>query len=556
VAACKAPAEAGGFTFVKVATWRDDAVSAYSMIHDDLCGGTLRGIDQNAAPALLKRGLTAAMGPYVEACESGKLWDMVKDLESKGIEIINHSWSHPHINAGNAVKEIVMAKQTFDQHVKNPLVFFIFPFDEWNAATIGTVKSAGHLGARASRAKHPPLNTEVPDNDFALEFDVWPRAYSDYGSVAPNALLNHHVQQAIMKKGWAIREMHSVTPAAKTDGSEGWEPVPLALYEAHLDFLVKAAKANQVWTATPTTILRYRHARAACKAQVQGNMVTFDASSDECRKYATPISVIVKSASDVPSVAATQNGVAVSTRKIAPGTFSINAEPTAGSVALAGCADPGPGVDTSIQLPFTGAAQSVCELETVVARPGRSDDFEGRGARGLKASELSLPAAGAGAWSWYPARAEVSAVADGGDHALRVSGRGLGEWSGVTLAFARGSSCYDAGATQGVRFKIRGRVESNDGSAGAVVLSVVSAETQPQSLGGDALRAGGHFHRLVTVGPQWTTVSVAWRDLLRPSWGDQTRLGALAVSKLQALNWSIDQTARDFAVDIDDVELF
>jgi hypothetical protein len=50
--ACAGPATAGAFTFDKVATWRDDAKAAYSMIHDDACGPALRGIDQYAVPAL------------------------------------------------------------------------------------------------------------------------------------------------------------------------------------------------------------------------------------------------------------------------------------------------------------------------------------------------------------------------------------------------------------------------------------------------------------------------------------------------------------------------
>jgi hypothetical protein len=33
---CPATADAGGFTFDKIAVWRDDAKAAYSMIHDDM----------------------------------------------------------------------------------------------------------------------------------------------------------------------------------------------------------------------------------------------------------------------------------------------------------------------------------------------------------------------------------------------------------------------------------------------------------------------------------------------------------------------------------------
>ena len=40
--------------------WRDDAQAAYTMIHEDMSGRELRGIDPIAVPALALRGLTAA----------------------------------------------------------------------------------------------------------------------------------------------------------------------------------------------------------------------------------------------------------------------------------------------------------------------------------------------------------------------------------------------------------------------------------------------------------------------------------------------------------------
>jgi hypothetical protein len=192
--------------------------------------------------------------------------------------------------------------------------------------------------------------------------------------------------------------------------------------------------------------------------------------------------------------------------------------------------------------------QSVCALETIPATPGRLDDFESAAARKLESRDVALPAAGAGTWSWFPDRAEVGASGEAGNHALRLAGRGLGQWSGLSLAFVSGSRCYDATATHGVRFKIRG-------SGATVVLNVVSAETQPQTLGGDATVEGGHFHRVLEAGAAWRTVSVSWSELQAPTWG-QTSLRSLAVGKLQALSWTVADTARDFSIELDDVELY
>src|SRR5436190_22582308 len=49
---CIATSDPGGFTFDHIAVWRDDAKAAYTMIHDDMCGRDLRGIDRLAVPAL------------------------------------------------------------------------------------------------------------------------------------------------------------------------------------------------------------------------------------------------------------------------------------------------------------------------------------------------------------------------------------------------------------------------------------------------------------------------------------------------------------------------
>jgi hypothetical protein len=104
---------------------------------------------------------------------------------------------------------------------------------------------------------------------MTLEFDAWPRAYSKYTSFPEKDLLNLHVYNAIDKKGFAVREFHSVTTKDVPPLSgEGFGPVPLRTYEQHLDFLYYAWKANKVWTSTASTIIRYRQARMACTATV------------------------------------------------------------------------------------------------------------------------------------------------------------------------------------------------------------------------------------------------------------------------------------------------
>src|SRR5262245_66506709 len=60
---CSSGAETGGLTFEKIATWRDDVKAAYSMIHDDMCGPGLEGIQELAVPALAAHPMRARLAP-------------------------------------------------------------------------------------------------------------------------------------------------------------------------------------------------------------------------------------------------------------------------------------------------------------------------------------------------------------------------------------------------------------------------------------------------------------------------------------------------------------
>jgi peptidoglycan/xylan/chitin deacetylase (PgdA/CDA1 family) len=569
--ACEAPADAAGFTFEQLAGWRDDADAAYAMVHDDLCGPELRGIDRVAMPALEMRNLTATFGPFVRVCQDYVLWDMVKGAEMRGHEIANHSLTHVNVRTSNAAAEVMMSKRIFDAQLMRPVSFFIFPFDDFSDSTIDLVKAAGHIGARAGTRDDndgfdaPPINGRAPDNDLTLEFDAWPRAYSKYASFAEGDILNLHVWRAIERKGFAMREFHSVTSreVAPLSG-EGFGPVPLRLYEQHLDFLINAWKANKVWTSTASTIIRYRQARTACSATVSGELIRWDTTAPACAQYATPLSVIVKTGADVPGLKAMQGDRPVFVRKLGPARFSVTADPTAGDVSLAGCATPVPAVDPSITLPpKPEPAQSVCDLESVKGSggPGRMDDFE-RAPAALQVLPNPGQADGrTGSWSWHPANTQATIVTDGSNRVLRYQGARPGKWSGVTLAFLGGNgagSCYDARTYHGLRFKVKGSVDTpdNPGLASKIIVSLITADTQSQKFGGDLKGEGGHFNVPVMVTPEWTMVSLTWADFGKPTWGDSMTIADLALNKLQAIDWGTTEKTAVLELYLDDIELF
>jgi Polysaccharide deacetylase len=561
-----AESDPGAFTFEKIAKWRDDAKAAYSFIHDDFCDNSVRGIWQYGIPQLVARGLHAGIGVIAETCAEDGGWDKLVASEQMGMEVVDHSSTHPQITTENMQHEVAEAKSLLDQHAKHPVTFFIFPYDFFSPETIAKVSSVGHIGARAGNRDdndgfdNPPINGAEPDNDLAVEFDVWPRSFSKYALYFPQDMLQVHVWNAIEKGGWAMREFHSVIPDDEPVATNGFGPVPLSIYTKHLDFLQKAWETNQVWTGTPTEVIRYRHARKACKASVTGSTIKFDSSAGDCKKFATPISVIVKTENDVPRVDGTQGGAQVATRKIGPSTFSITADPTKGDVTLSGCSNEGPTVLDEPLEPKPAAANSVCDIQKEVGSGdnGKMDDLERPMDEFQALPNPSQHDKRDGTWSWYPQTAKVVVGADGSNHFVHYTGTALNAWTGVTLAFLNSNgagACYDASVYHGIRFKIKGRV--NDTMLNnKVIVSLVTAETQTRTYGGDLVGEGGHFNKQVTVTSSWQTVSIAWADFDKPTWGATTSLPALAKSKLQAIDWGIANTASSFDISLDDIELY
>ena len=566
--ACE-PTSAGGFTYEKIATWVDDAKGAYSLIHDDMCGPQLYGIQDHAVPALDEAGIKAGLAPIAGQCEDNAAWDIVVDAEKRGHEIVSHSYTHANITPDNAAHEVADAKAMFDSHIENPISFFVFPYDHFTHATIARVSMAGHIGARAGNRDDndgfnmPPINGAEPENDMEAEFDVWPRSYSKYALFFPEDVLTVHAYNAIERGGWALREFHSVMPEGADPSQHGFGPIDLTSYRKHLAFLRDAWDKGLLWTAPPSTIVRYRHARTACTASVSGDMITFDTSSAECTKYATPISVIVTTATDVPRVDGTQGGAPVVSRKLGANRFSITADPTKGPVALMGCANRGHAIDPDLEIAVRPTpASSVCEIETVAGTgsPGKMDDLE-RDSGQLQVLPNPGQADGrTGSWSWYPQTAQVSIDPDGGSNkALHYRGAGLGAWTGATLAFLGGNgagTCYDASRYQGIRFRIKGSVAATDELDGKVIVSLVTSETQSRDFGGDLVGTGGHFNKVIPITSGWTTVSITFAELGRPTWGATTMLTAVAKGKLQAIDWGVTDKASAFDIWLDDIELY
>jgi peptidoglycan/xylan/chitin deacetylase (PgdA/CDA1 family) len=551
----------GPVRFERIAVWHDDARGAYSIVHDDLCDDGVEGIYKLAMPALLRRGLHVGVAAIAGTCDTTHRWHEVTEAAAQGHEILSHSFSHPHITPENADVEIARVRASIVRHSGQPVDFFIFPYDVFTPATVAVVQKSGYLGARAGSRDgmngrdHPPLNAAEPGADYAVTFDVWPRSYSRYSLYQGVDLLNVYVWDAIERGGWAMREVHGVMRDGDDPDKNGFGPVPLSIYEAHLDLLVAARRANLLWTATPSEVIRYRHARTACRASVEDARIVFDASAPECTRYATPISVVVSTREDLPGLRAMQGGKAVPVLRLQEGEWSVTADPTRGAVELSGSSTPGRAVEAKAMVASRPEpAASVCDVERMPAHPGEwtLDDFERPGTT-FDATDIFN-------WGWYPPTATLARTVEAGNVFMRFAGRGLAAWSGATYMFGGRDGtgvCYQGEGHHGLRFRIRGIVEGPDEQGtGSVLVALITAETRPWKFGGDLEGDGGHFHKVVPVTPEWRTVELPWNDFDRPTWGATASLEKPALAKLQAFDWGVTNTATAFQIDLDDVTLF
>jgi hypothetical protein len=350
------------FTVTGVATWRGDAVGAYSLVQDGVCD--LDGAFTHGDPELTRRGLHGGFAVIVGSCGMGTAskWPRVKALREHGHDLLNHSWSHPCLGTvadcqGQGARstdlalEIDRSSEVLASSAGGPIEFFVFPFDTCGPDALGRLKQRGYLGARCGA--RGVSDARLADG-FAVRFDSWGPSFSAYGNagpcrglvmrdanVAPDSLpvacrsyvLDQYVDDAIAGHGWALRALTGFT-----DERGVFQPISLADYTAHLDQVRRKVDAGQLWVEGPSVVLRYRFARQTCPMPtvVDGRTLRFPEPSAECRRHATAVSYLVSTTSaDLPSLQASQAGSVTMARKTAPGRFVVDADPTRGDVTLA-----------------------------------------------------------------------------------------------------------------------------------------------------------------------------------------------------------------------------
>jgi len=318
----------------KVASWKGGATAAYSIIHDDY---PLTKEFRQHYLELDKRGLHAGFGAIVEPIDGNQdiYVPQMQQMVGAGHEIINHSFSHKDVDreSTDLGQEVDLSTELLRSYGFD-IRAFVFPHDAYNESVLQRLKGLGYLGARAQFNKHRvnPANMNIDDPlaPFHASFDAFfedPATGQNTGSGYKNQgdVLKAYLDDAIQQGGWAVRELHGIE-----DGS--WGSVPLTKYTAHLDYVANKVKTNEVWMDTFTNVTRYRSSRAYCGQAIAEDTgtITFSlASSENCTKYSTPLSVIVTT-NGVEDITATQNDAAIPSTRLEAGKYILEIDPAAG----------------------------------------------------------------------------------------------------------------------------------------------------------------------------------------------------------------------------------
>lgn len=320
----------GALTVESVTTWKDNAKGAYTIIHDDACDYTTDSLFKIADIELTARSLKAAFGAIVERCQERKVWANLELLRQHGHEIINHSWDHFDLVAmpdqAPLDVEIDQANMVLDQNlVDQHTSFYIFPYDSFNDAAVARVGSLGYLGARAGTKG---VNTPDFPDGLRVMFDVWGGEDSIYNGQGD--ILKIYVDLAIAQGGWAVREFHGIADMS-------YNPMTVEGYREHLDYLRSKVDSGELWVDTPSAVVRYRFARQYCELPTASSyLLTFPAPSEDCKRYATPLSVIFTTTEDARNVVAEQDGHELLASKLGPKRYLIDINPLGGPIAVGG----------------------------------------------------------------------------------------------------------------------------------------------------------------------------------------------------------------------------
>ena len=236
-----------------ICKWKNDAPAVYSWIHDDFGDGAVIGINNYADTIARNRNLKFTFGAITASCENNPtMWADAVSMISYGHEIINHThdhtcaialswcttglWAEP--GTEDFATQLDLSTNLINTKTSHYPRYFIYPYDQFNAAANNHLKGLGYIGSRTGTYNSQESASFAPDQDgfFKTAFVVDVNSNGDPISLAN---LNSYVDLAISNGTWVNREMHNV-------GSSGWGSITVANYRAHLNYVKTKVNANQI----------------------------------------------------------------------------------------------------------------------------------------------------------------------------------------------------------------------------------------------------------------------------------------------------------------------
>ena len=299
----------------RVDSWKGGMRAAYSILHEDLADAST-GTLQIAVPALRTRGLRAGLATCVSLCSDSD-WMALRTLASEGFEIANHGWWHQSPTPETAAHEIEESRREIQRKSGSTVSFYACPDAELDEELARFAIDRGHLGCREGRSSGMVAQPDVLD-PLRIPHDAF-GSCSAHGD--PSRQMDAFLDSVLDQGGWGIRSLRGVSDTS-------WEPIPECVYVSHLDRLEKLSRANELWVAPPSEILRHALARqAAGEPKIEGSLLHFPAADPSGRVRAF-LSVVIRCHGKIPGrLSGEQNGAPILCRRIDDSAWRVEVHP-------------------------------------------------------------------------------------------------------------------------------------------------------------------------------------------------------------------------------------
>ena len=283
-----------------IATWKNDADGAYSIVHDDYGLAGADGIWQYADTIAYNRGIKFVFGVYTQLCETrtiqpngyASLYSFAKNvmMSEHSHELANHSYTHAcaaergwspctfgpgQSGWGEAPLGADLDREINTAH--NSIVnatgfvpqYYVYPYDVFSQATNQRLEDLGYLGSRTGWSspagndsgqgyhregyEKNDLNDFFPNSSgfFRNGVQVFNDNDAQLNWQGQLLELNGEIDRIIANNEYGNREFHNV-------GNSGWGHVKVDAYRGHMDYLKQKVEEGKLWVGTVSEIFTYQ----------------------------------------------------------------------------------------------------------------------------------------------------------------------------------------------------------------------------------------------------------------------------------------------------------